>query len=181
MLLTKSDLENRKTNPVFKELSAKYPKCSWLFLVWCLTSLENLMKIHSPGFNLGPHQHQLVLSWIHVSSHLSICPSPSTLLLQFFERYLCQWPFSANFVHSMELWTLCMIGLSQVWGKMKYEEITWQPEIWWSDAVYQEADHYLKWPRSAKVHIFWSRLAKGAVVLWTSCSIMLLTHRLSWK
>ena len=50
----------------------------------------------------------------------------------------------------------------------KCEEITLQPEIWWYDAVY-EADHYLKWPCSAKVRIFWSWPAKGAVICWTSC------------
>ena len=32
-----------------------------------------------------------------------------------------------------------------------------------------EADHYLKWPRSANVRIFWYRPAEGAVVLRTSC------------
>ena len=37
------------------------------------------------------------------------------------------------------------------------------------DAVYHEADHYLKWPHSANVRIFWSRPAEGAVVLWKSC------------
>ena len=49
------------------------------------------------------------------------------------------------------------------------KEITLRLEFWWHDAVYHEADHYMEWPRSANVHIFWSRPAEGDVVLWTSC------------
>ena len=51
----------------------------------------------------------------------------------------------------------------------KCEKITLRPEIWWHDAMYHEADHYLKWPGSAKVLVFWYRPTKGAVVLWMSC------------
>ena len=40
----------------------------------------------------------------------------------------------------------------------EYEEITLQPEIWLYDAVYQDVDHCMKWPHSANVCIFWSRL-----------------------
>ena len=36
----------------------------------------------------------------------------------------------------------------------KYEEITLRPEIWWHDAMYHEADYYLKWPPSANNRIF---------------------------
>ena len=59
-----------------------------------------------------------------------------------------------------------MIGLGQ---EDEIEEITLQPEIWRHDTVYHEADHCMKSPHSANVRILWSWLAKGAVVLWTSC------------
>ena len=49
------------------------------------------------------------------------------------------------------------------------EEITLWPEIWW-----HEADHCMKWPHSPNVRSFWSRPAKGVVVLWTSCEILFL-------
>ena len=55
-----------------------------------------------------------------------------------------------------------MKGLGQ---KDEIEEITLRPEIWWHDAVYHEADHCMKWPHSADVHIFFSRMAEGVVVL----------------
>ena len=58
-----------------------------------------------------------------------------------------------------------MIGLDQ---EDEIKEITLQPEIWWHDAVYHEADHCMKQPYSANVRIFWSRPAEDAVVLWTS-------------
>ena len=65
------------------------------------------------------------------------------------------------------------IGLDQVWRKMthirKCEETTLWPEIWWHDATYHEADHYLKWPCSDNVCIFCFWTAKGAVVLWMAC------------
>ena len=51
------------------------------------------------------------------------------------------------------------------------EEITLRPEIWRHDVIYHEADHCMKWPHSANVHVFWSRPAEVAVVLWTSCII----------
>ena len=44
-----------------------------------------------------------------------------------------------------------------------------QPEIRWHDALYHWAGHYLKWSHAASVRIFYSRLTKGAVVLWTPC------------
>ena len=100
-----------------------------------------------------------------------------------------------------------------------FKDFSYQPEIWWDDAQYHEANRFLamfvqlraprnfeifhdrlgpgrwnwgnditawnlvawcssprsgalngmKWPHSAKVCIFWSRPAEGAVVLWTSC------------
>ena len=63
--------------------------------------------------------------------------------------------------------TFSMTGLDQVWRKLthisKCEEITLQPGIWWHDEMHHEVDHYLKWPC-----IFWSRPAKGAVILWMS-------------
>ena len=49
------------------------------------------------------------------------------------------------------------------------EETTSGPEIWWHDVIYHEVDHCMKLSHSANVHIFRSRLAEGAVVLWTSC------------
>ena len=69
-----------------------------------------------------------------------------------------------------------MIGLGQ---EDEIEEITLWPEIWRHDAVCHEADHCMKLPHSANVCIFWFRLAKGAVVLWTSCWIML--WQLRWN
>ena len=71
-----------------------------------------------------------------------------------------------------------MIGLDQ---EDETEEITLWPDIWWHDAVYHKADHCMNWPQSAYVHIFWSRPAEGAVVLWTSfffnwCHICVLHH-----
>ena len=66
-----------------------------------------------------------------------------------------------------------MIGLDQVWGiKLilgNVRKITLWPGIWWHDAMYHEADHYFKWPRSANVHIFWSWPAEGAVILSICC------------
>ena len=59
-----------------------------------------------------------------------------------------------------------MIGLGQ---EDEIGENTLRPEIWWHDAVNHETDHCMKWLHSANVHIFWSRLAEGAVVLWMSC------------
>ena len=44
-----------------------------------------------------------------------------------------------------------MIGLGQ---EGKIGEITLRPEIWWHDAVCHAADHCMKWPHSANVHIF---------------------------
>ena len=41
-----------------------------------------------------------------------------------------------------------MIGLGQ---EDQIEEITLRPDMWWSDAIYHEADHCMKWPYSAKV------------------------------
>ena len=61
-----------------------------------------------------------------------------------------------------------MIGLGK---EDEIEEITLRPEISWHDAVNHEADHCMKWPHWANVHIFWSRLAKGAIVLWMSCFV----------
>ena len=37
----------------------------------------------------------------------------------------------------------------------KCEKITLWPEIWWHDGMYHEGNRYLKWPRSANVHIFY--------------------------
>ena len=62
-----------------------------------------------------------------------------------------------------------MIGLGQ---EDEIEEITLQPEIWWHDAVHHEADHCMKRPHSSNVRIFWSSLAKDAVVPWTSCNYL---------
>ena len=66
-----------------------------------------------------------------------------------------------------------MVRLDQVWGMRtlirKCEEITLWPEILWHDAMYHEADHYLKWPCSANVRILWSQPPEGAVILWMSC------------
>ena len=61
---------------------------------------------------------------------------------------------------------LAMMGLGKKDG---IEKITLQPEIWWHDVLYHEADHYLKWPHPGNVRIFWSRPAEGAVVLWKYC------------
>ena len=58
-----------------------------------------------------------------------------------------------------------MIGVGQ---EDEIEEITLQPEIWWHDVIYHEEDQCMKWPQSIDFHIFWSRLAEGAVILWTS-------------
>ena len=44
-----------------------------------------------------------------------------------------------------------MIGLG---SEDEIEEITLQPEIWWHDVAYHEADHCMKWPHSANVCIF---------------------------
>ena len=53
-----------------------------------------------------------------------------------------------------------MIGLGQ---RNEIEEITLQPEIWWHDVVYHEADHCMKWPHSANIRIFWSGPAEGHI------------------
>ena len=47
----------------------------------------------------------------------------------------------------------------------KREEITSWPGNRWHDAMYHEADHFLKWPCSTNVRIFRFRPAEGAVVL----------------
>ena len=71
--------------------------------------------------------------------------------------YYSKWPCSANFCTEIS-----MIGLDQVWGMMthirKCEDITLLPEICWCEAMYHEADYYLKWLHSANVCIFWSWL-----------------------
>ena len=59
-----------------------------------------------------------------------------------------------------------MIGVGQ--GD-EIEEIILRPEIWLHDVIYYEAGHCIEWPPSGNVHIFWSRLAEGTVILWTSC------------
>ena len=74
------------------------------------------------------------------------------------------WPCSAKFCAFHITLKFSMVDLSQVWGMMIYIEGCEWPEIWWYDAMYHEADHYLKWPRSANVRIFWSQPANGAVV-----------------
>ena len=51
-----------------------------------------------------------------------------------------------------------MIGLDQdsdPYYIRKCEKVTARPEILWHDAIYREADHYLKWLRSANVRIFY--------------------------
>ena len=67
---------------------------------------------------------------------------------------------------------------------------SYQPDIWWDDAQYHEADRYLKCPCSANFFnlvgwctVPWNRLlfqvamsanfqaAQGSVILWTSCLI----------
>ena len=58
-----------------------------------------------------------------------------------------------------------MLSLGQ---EDKIEEIVLRPEIWWQDVIYHEEDQCMKWPHSATVHIFWSRPAKGVLVLWMS-------------
>ena len=84
-------------------------------------------------------------------------------------RSLLKIPCSANFYAFHGTLKFSMIGLGQ---EDEIEEITLQPEIWWHDAVYHEADHCMKWPHLANVCIFWSRPAEGAVVLWTSFSFL---------
>ena len=80
-----------------------------------------------------------------------------------------QWPCFANFCAFHRTVQFSMIGLDQVWRMFthfrKCEEVVSWPEILWHDAMYREADHYLKWPCLANVHIFWSRPTEGAVVL----------------
>ena len=122
---------------------------------------------------------------------LFICPSRNTLTLQLIEDFsywpeiwwddaqyneagCCRkWPYLANLYTFHGTLTFSMLGLDQVWGMMTHigicEEITLWPRIWWHDAMYHEADHYLKWPHSANVGIFLYQPAEGAVVLWMSC------------
>ena len=80
-----------------------------------------------------------------------------------------------QFLHVPWNFEFSMIGLGQ---EVEIEEITLRPEIWWHDTVYHEADHCIKWPHFANVHIFWFLLAEGAVVIWTSCLQLLLQHLL---
>ena len=68
-----------------------------------------------------------------------------------------KWQYLANFCTFQK--NFSMIGLGQ---QEEIEEVTLQPEVWWHDSVYHEVHH------SANVHIFWSGLTEGAVVLWTS-------------
>ena len=48
----------------------------------------------------------------------------------------------------------------------------YQPQFWWHDAQYSEADRYLRWPRLANFCAFHSTFscwpAEGVVVLWKS-------------
>ena len=65
--------------------------------------------------------------------------------------------------------------------KGEIEEITLRPEIWWHDAVYHQLAHCMKWTHLVNIHIFWSRPAEGALVLWTSCYFsMFLLSTLWW-
>ena len=36
--------------------------------------------------------------------------------------------------------------------------LSYQPKIWWNDAQYHGADHYLKWPFSANFCVFYGTL-----------------------
>ena len=73
------------------------------------------------------------------------------------------WPCSAKFCAFHITLKFSMVGLDQVWWMIYIKGCEW-PAICWYDAMYHEADHYLKWPRSANVRIFWSRPADDAVV-----------------
>ena len=62
--------------------------------------------------------------------------------------------------------------------------IPWNFAIWWHDAMYHKADHYLNWPRAASCRIFLSRPVEGAVALWTSCpryNVIILNVQGDWK
>ena len=78
-----------------------------------------------------------------------------------------------HFLRVPRNYEISMIGMDQARWEMSHirnrEEITSRPKIWCHDATRHEADHYLKWPRSVNVRIFWFRPAEGAVVLWISC------------
>ena len=143
-------------------------------------------------FALSCHQCRGVLSSFYVSACLSVCPSWTMLLLYLFspgfsywpeiwwndaqyhrvDRYI-KWPCLPNLCAFHGTLKFTMTGLHQVWGMMthirKCEEITLWLENWWHDAIYHEGDHSLKWPCFGNVHISWSRLAEGAVILQMSC------------
>ena len=84
-------------------------------------------------------------------------------------RYLCKMAMLSQFLRVSNNLDVSMIGLERVRRMMthisKCEEIISWPEIWLHDAMYHEADHYLKWRCSASVCFIWSRSAQGAVVL----------------
>ena len=75
-------------------------------------------------------------------------------------RLFLKWPCSANFCKSQIR--------SEGWhcrsNSLRISAIGWNL-VGWCTVLDDEAGPYLKWPRSANVHIFWSRLA----VLWISC------------
>ena len=65
----------------------------------------------------------------------------------------------------MELWN----SPWQAWArKMKLWKSHYGPNLGaWCILPWSWSDHCMKWPHS--VNVFWSLLAEGAVVLWTSC------------
>ena len=58
----------------------------------------------------------------------------------------------------------------------KCEGITSLPEIRWHDAMYHDVCHYLNWPCSENIRIFWFRPAEGVLVLWTFCLLFYRTQ-----
>ena len=60
-----------------------------------------------------------------------------------------------QFLRVLRNFKFAMVGLDRDYDPFwKCNEITLWTEICLDDAVYHEADHYLKWPRSANVRIF---------------------------